>query len=180
MAESPNHTGRFGISLRRCRRHWYFASPSGLADVDLDCREAIAAADELLPQTEMVHGHISSRRSHRYFRPTSIPKNKSFNDPRLEKAKSARAMIVELRANGQTIVPPSINLRTGEPVEWDSEGEPATVDGDVLAAAVAQVAAAALLGTLLAERVATFRYIGARRNAATGTMGERMRWNGSS
>ena len=121
-------------------------APSGLTDVDLDCREAIAAADELLPQTEMVHGHISSLRSHRYFRPKGILKNKQFIDPRLKNSKSARAMIVEQRAHGQTVVPPSINLRTGEPVEWDCAGEPATVDGDELAAAVAQVAAAALLG----------------------------------
>src|ERR1700747_1981621 len=82
-------------------------SPSGLADVDLDCREAIAAADELLPQTAMIHGHLSSRRSHRYYRPTGIPQNKPFKDPRLEKSKSARAVIVELRTNGQTVVPPS-------------------------------------------------------------------------
>src|SRR4029077_5456865 len=73
-------------------------SPSGLADVDLDCREAIAAADVLLPQTAMEHGHISSRRSHRYYHPTSVPRNKQYKDPRLEKDKSARAMIVELRA----------------------------------------------------------------------------------
>jgi putative DNA primase/helicase len=121
-------------------------SPSGVADVDLDCREAIAAADVLLPQTAMIHGHISSPRSHRYYRPTSIPKNKSFHDPRQDKTKSARAVIAELRTNGQTVVPPSINLRTGELVTWDSEGEPATIDGDALAAAVAKVASAALLG----------------------------------
>ena len=121
-------------------------APSGLADVDLDCREAIAAADVLLPETAMVHGHLSGRRSHRYFRPTSILKNKQFIDPRLKNSKSARAMIVEQRTHGQTVVPPSINLRTGERVEWDSEGEPATVDGDVLATAVEKVAAAALLG----------------------------------
>src|ERR1700751_4113927 len=48
-------------------------APSGLADVDLDCREAIAAADELLPKTAMIHGHLSSRRSHRYYLLTSIP-----------------------------------------------------------------------------------------------------------
>jgi hypothetical protein len=121
-------------------------SPSGLADVDLDCHEAIAAADVLLPTTAMVHGHQSSPRSHRYFRPTGILKSKPFKDPRLEKTKSTRAMIVELRVSGQTIAPPSINLRTGELVEWDSEGEPATIDGDELARAVEQVAAAALLG----------------------------------
>ena len=121
-------------------------APSGLTDVDLDCREAIAAADELLPQTEMVHGHISSPRSHRYFRPKGILKNKQFIDPRLKNSKSARAMIVEQRAHGQTVCPPSSNLRTGELVEWDCDGEPATVDGEVLAAAVEQVAAAALLG----------------------------------
>jgi hypothetical protein len=121
-------------------------APSGLADVDLDCREAIAAADELLPKTAMIHGHLSSPRSHRYYLPTNIPKNKSFHDPRQDKAKSARAVIAELRTNGQTVVPPSINLRTGELVTWDSEGEPATVDGNVLATAVAHVAAAALLG----------------------------------
>src|ERR1700720_686573 len=121
-------------------------SPSGLDDVDLDCHEAIAAADVLLPQTAMIHGHRSSPRSHRYYRPTSIPKNKSFHGPREEKTKSSRSVIVEMRTNGQTVVPPSINLRTGEPVQWDCDGEAATVDGDVLAAAVAQVAAAALLG----------------------------------
>jgi P4 family phage/plasmid primase-like protien len=120
-------------------------SPSGLADVDLDCHEAIAAADVLLPETAMIHGHVSSPRSHRYYS-TNITKNKQFIDPRLEKSKSARAMIVELRTNGQTVVPPSVNLRTGERVEWDCDGEPASVDGIVLAAAVAQVAAAALLG----------------------------------
>src|SRR5579862_2486132 len=121
-------------------------APSGLADVDLDCHEAIAAADVLLSETQMVHGHLSSRRSHRYYRPTGIPKNKSFHDPRQTKTESARAVIAELRANGQTITPPSINLRTGEPVEWDCDGEPAAIDGDALAAAVANVAAAALLG----------------------------------
>ena len=121
-------------------------SPSGLSDIDLDCAEAIAAADELLPKTAMVHGHLSSPRSHRYYRPTSIPKNKSFHDPRQDKTKSDRAVIAELRTNGQTVVPPSINLRTREVVTWDSESEAATVNGDVLAAAVAQVAAAALLG----------------------------------
>jgi hypothetical protein len=54
-------------------------------------------------------------------------------------------MIVELRTNGQTVVPPSINLRTGELVTWDSGGEAATVDGHELASAVSRVAAAALL-----------------------------------
>jgi hypothetical protein len=49
-------------------------APSGLADVDLNCAQAIGAADVLLPQTDLVHGHISSRRSHRYFRPTGISK----------------------------------------------------------------------------------------------------------
>ena len=66
-------------------------APSGIADVDLDCREAVAAADELLPKSAMVHGHISSRRSHRYYRPTSNLKNKQFIDPRQEKTKSARS-----------------------------------------------------------------------------------------
>jgi putative DNA primase/helicase len=121
-------------------------APSGLGDFDADCREAIAAADVLLPHTAMVHGHLSSPRSHRYYLPTSIPKNKSFHDPRQDKTKSDRAVIAELRTNGMTVVPPSTNLRTGELVTWDSKGEPATVDGDVLVAAVAQVAAAALLG----------------------------------
>ncbi len=121
-------------------------SPSGLADVDLDCAEAIAAADVLLRQTAMVHGHQSSPRSHRYYRPTGIPKNKSFHDPRQNKTKSARAVIAELRTNGMTVSPPSINLRTREVVRWNSAGEPATIDGDELARAVAQVAAAALLG----------------------------------
>ncbi len=54
-------------------------------------------------------------------------------------------MLIELRANGQTVAPPSRHLRTGEAIKWEARGEPAAVDGDELHLAVARVASAALI-----------------------------------
>jgi putative DNA primase/helicase len=118
--------------------------PSDLADVDCDCPEAVRVASVLLPATPMVHGHRSNPTSHYYFRPMPCPSNRSFVDPR-ESGKSARATLVELRTNGQTVVPPSRHVPTGEKILWNSEGEPAEINADELLQAVAQVASAALL-----------------------------------
>jgi P4 family phage/plasmid primase-like protien len=120
--------------------------PSGLTDVDCDCPQAVAAARTLLPPTGMVHGHLSNPHSHHYYRQSSISATKQFQDPCLvTKNDRERAMLVEFRVNGQTVVPPSINQKSGEPVEWESDGEPADVDGAELSRLVGQVAAVALL-----------------------------------
>jgi putative DNA primase/helicase len=118
-------------------------SPSGLADVDCDCPEAVAAARILLPQTEMVHGHASNPASHHYFRASDIGKNIKFSDPR--SSNDSRATIIEIRVNGQTVVPPSINQRSGEPVFWERKGEPADVGGLFLRKYVGRIASAALV-----------------------------------
>src|SRR5215469_876187 len=119
--------------------------PSGLVDVDLDCKKAIVAGKILLPPTAMIHGHRSSPGSHWYYRTTGALRPKKFNDPSESRNDSERSVIAELRVNGQTNVPPTINRRTGETIEWESEGEPATVDGNELSRSVSQLASAALL-----------------------------------
>ena len=116
--------------------------PSKLTDVDLDCPEAVATSKTLLPPTDMVHGRRGNPSSHRYYRVSPAPQNKSYTDPR---PSGARAVLIELRANGQTVAPPSRHLRTGETIRWEAQGEPAAVDGDKLHRAVAEVASAALI-----------------------------------
>jgi putative DNA primase/helicase len=121
-------------------------SPSGLVDVDCDCAEAAAAARILLPRTEMVHGHSSNPSSHLYFRADNINRNVAFLDPRRpQESEHNRSTIIELRVNGQTVVPPSINQRSGELVVWEQRGEPADVDGLLLLKRVKHVASAALI-----------------------------------
>jgi putative DNA primase/helicase len=118
--------------------------PSKLTDVDIDCPEALTAAKFFLPKTEMVHGRPGNPASHRFFHVTPHPRNKSFEDPRCDHDRE-RGMIIEIRGNGQTVVPPSHHSKTGELLEWVSDGQPATVGEGDLSRSVAQVAAAALL-----------------------------------
>jgi P4 family phage/plasmid primase-like protien len=119
--------------------------PSKRTDVDIDCREARVAADHLLPDTAMVHGRRGNPRSHRYYLRVGPASNQSYADPR-RGAKGERAMLVELRAVGVTVTPPSHHARTGELIEWEAFGEPTEIDPERLLKAVAKVAAAALLG----------------------------------
>jgi len=118
--------------------------PSKLTDVDLDCPEAVAASKVLLPQTGMVQGRRGNPSSHHYYTVDPAPQNKSYADPR-PRLSGERTVLIELRANGQTVAPPSHHLRTGEAIKWEARGEPETVDGDVLHHAVATVASAALV-----------------------------------
>jgi hypothetical protein len=115
------------------------AASGRLVDVDLDCPEAIAAADVLLPPTGMVFGRPSARRSHRWYRPTGRAAN-----TRAYRAPDGK-MLVESRASGcQTMAPPSIHP-DGEQVEWHEFGAPGELLTDDLEGGVARVAAAALL-----------------------------------
>jgi putative DNA primase/helicase len=109
-----------------------------LADVDLDCPEAVAAAPEFLPATDRVHGRAGNPCSHWWYERAGSRRGMAFED-------HAGKNLVELRGEGQhTLVPPSIHP-SGEPLTWERSGEPARVDADELERAVGRVAAVALL-----------------------------------
>jgi DNA polymerase-1 len=123
----------------------------GLLDVDLDSREAIAAAPGLLPPTGLVGGRAGARKSHWFYVTEDPPRKAStgFLDPTVP-ARPAEGgdhgrVLLELRSTGaQTLVPPSQHP-SGEPYTWFSFGEPAHRDARDLLRAVARVASAALL-----------------------------------
>lgn len=115
--------------------------PSGwLVDVDLDCEEAARLADEFLPPTPAVTGRTGNPRSHHWYIAAGAV-TKKFEDPVIDE------MVVEMRSTGvQTLVGPSVHPETGETYDL-LDGEPAVVEADVLAAAVA-----ALFERVLKER----------------------------
>jgi hypothetical protein len=128
-------------------------SSGGLNDVDLDCPEAIAIAPHVLPKTDAVFGRASKRRSHFLYctdLASKLPKAaEPFKDPTLGKSGDKKAMLIELRIGGggkgaQTVFPGSVH-ESGEPIEWEINGEPATVDGEELLGRVRKIGAYSLL-----------------------------------
>ena len=112
----------------------------GLVDVDLDCPEAILAADVLLPPTKVIFGRESAARSHRLYVIDEDRKRKSWKSPSGE-------MLIELRGTGaQTVFPPSVHP-TGELIQWEAPTpeEPPRVNASELEKVVQRVAAASLL-----------------------------------
>jgi hypothetical protein len=107
-----------------------------LVDVDHDCPEAITLGALLLPPTAMVHGRTSKPDSHRYYI-AGISDTVRYKD-------SDGSTLIELRGNGQTVVPPSIHP-SGEAITWTSFGTPASVEATILRQAVRRIAALALL-----------------------------------
>lgn len=79
-----------------------WGEPSGwIVDVDLDCDEAIAAADTLLPETFM-YGRRNRPASHYLYKCEGIVTQKRLN--------SKHEMILEIRSTGsQSVLPPSIH-----------------------------------------------------------------------
>jgi len=133
------HRPNIGVILGRRSR--------GIVDVDNDTVEAIAFAKLWLPATDALFGRKSKRRSHYlYYAADGVgPKTTQFKRPGNPREKTGTAMIVELRSNvGQTIFPGSIH-ESGEPVEWERDGEPATIDVAELERAVRWIAAGSLL-----------------------------------
>jgi hypothetical protein len=115
-----------------------------LADVDLDCVEALALADQYLPPTHAEFGRASKRRSHRLYTSQGSVKE-CFADP------ISGEMLVELRAAGkdggahQTMAPGSIHP-SGERVEWFSPiVAPAVVAASILRTTVAWLAVGSLV-----------------------------------
>jgi hypothetical protein len=116
--------------------------PNDPTDVDLDCAEALAVADDFLPPTRRVAGRKSNPLSHRFYRadPRTGQGTEQFRDVGKNKE-----MLVELRSLGaQTVVPPSVHP-SGEAYTWYETGEPAEVGYPELLAAVKTVSAAAIL-----------------------------------
>lgn len=131
---APLFSGPGGVGL-------LLGEPSGgLVDVDLDCEEALALADDFLPPTGMEHGRESTPRAHRWYRCSPPP-------PRTERFTAPDgAVLLELRSTGaQTMVPPSLHPDTGERVRWDADGDPAEVEASDLRQRSGELAAAVLL-----------------------------------
>jgi hypothetical protein len=125
---------------------------NGLADIDLDCIEAVHAAPELLPSTEVVFGRKTKPRSHYfYFADPPLP-TVQYKDP--FPAQNEKDTLVELRCTKkggtcghQTIIPPSTHRDTGERIQFElgHAGYPARVKAGDLQRAASRVAAASLL-----------------------------------
>jgi putative DNA primase/helicase len=105
------------------------AVSGNLVDVDHDCPEAIDLADQYLRHTGSVFGRASKPRSHRLYRCTGLALTYQFRDPIDE------SMIVELRGDTksgqpgeQTVLPGSIHVLSGEPIEWEEDGEQPLID----------------------------------------------------
>lgn len=122
---------------------------SNLADIDLDCPEALALADDFLPATGLVFGRPGKLRSHRLYSGAAF-KYEKFNDPvrvaSKDEVERKRATLIELRADSghQTIFPPSRHPE-GEIIAWVEEGQPTAIGQDDLRAAAAALSAAALI-----------------------------------
>jgi replicative DNA helicase len=111
----------------------------GLADVDLDCLEAIELAPQFLPPTA-TFGRASKPASHWLYAAPGA-------QTRQFKA-SPSETLVELRAGGsghQTVFPGSVH-ECGEPIEWTApDATPAALPATDLAQRVAQLAVACLI-----------------------------------
>jgi hypothetical protein len=111
----------------------------GLVDLDLDCAEALKLGPALLPPTNSIFGRAGKPRSHRlYFVPSACGRVHKFVAPGGE-------TLLEYRATGgQTVFPGSVHP-SGEPIEWESDGDPQTVDAGDLRKAAGELASACLL-----------------------------------
>ena len=107
-----------------------------LADVDLDCPEAIALAQAILPKTA-TFGRASAPESHWVYT-TSGSQYISYD--------SLFGKVLELRASDghQTMVPPSIHP-TGELVSWTNGHQPSNIDGGTLKRCCSLLASAAVV-----------------------------------
>jgi putative DNA primase/helicase len=114
-------------------------SPSQwLVDVDLDCPEAVALADLVLPPTQAVFGRKSHPRSHRlYYAEGATNLSLKFG---------ADGSLVELHSTGrQSVFPGSTHKDTGETIMWSAEGAPSRVDAAVLTRQVQRLGGITLL-----------------------------------
>ncbi len=122
------------------------AASHNLADIDLDCTEAIAMAPRLLPPTGAKFGRSSKPVSHYLYKVTD-PEPKAS----IKLSDDQKKTIIELRLEGgskgaQTVFPGSIH-QSGEPIQWAPDGDPAKAACAELIAAIVKIAG----GTLIAR-----------------------------
>ncbi len=99
-------------------------------DLDLDTLAAIRIADMYLPATECRWGRESKPNSHWIYRLTSLeglPQH-VYSDPEAQVDLSGRrrkATLFELRSDGHTVAPESVNVASGvpEPVRYQHDGD---------------------------------------------------------
>lgn len=109
--------------------------------MDLESAEARQFAPLLLPATA-VFGRASKLRSHWLYR-SDVSSSLVIRDP-IGRHNARDSLLVELRAEGQTVFPGSIHP-AGEPVEWAGNWEPLEVDGDDLVRRVRTLAVLSVL-----------------------------------
>jgi putative DNA primase/helicase len=110
----------------------------GLVDVDLDSTEAVQLASSFLPPTGMVFGRPGKPASHWLYKVSEPGGAQKFTDPVL------KHVIAEYRANGCFTVFPGSTHPTGEPIEFEADGEPALVDREELIGKLQAMAAASV------------------------------------
>lgn len=118
--------------------------PRVIADVDLDCVEALAVLPLLRgPKTDRVFGRASKPHSHYLFELKKEFALVKFKDPLLKREE--HPTLIELRGKGeQTVVPPTVHP-SGERITWERKGEFGESTFEDLRAWVSKIAAAALL-----------------------------------
>ena len=119
---------------------------SGLLDVDLDCTQAVALADVILPEpyAEFDRGTNDSR--HYLYKSNSFGGRKAFNGG------MQNSTLVELRGNNhQTMIPPSMHPEGQLLAYTKSNPEAPTVEYDQLRKSVALLAAASELAEFWRE-----------------------------
>lgn len=144
-ADPADFTGRnVGVKLGPDSGH--------VADVDLDCREAVALGPLLLPATGAAFGRGGQLTHALYHATDGTAEYAKLQDPVLT---GDAATIIELRWPSwdeseqrytalQSVLPPSLH-HTGDTIAWVRDGDPAVVPGADLGAAVRHIGAATLL-----------------------------------
>jgi hypothetical protein len=103
-----------------------------LIDADLDHQLAVELAETHLPSTRSIFGREGKRRSHWLYYASSPVATRQWRLP-------DRSMVVELRSAGaQTVFPGSVH-ECGEPIEWELDGEPTTINPSELANALNEI-----------------------------------------
>src|ERR1700730_5498720 len=120
---------------------------NGLADIDLDCDEAIAVAAAFFPRTR-IFGRPSKRFSHWLFT-TELAATDAVATIKFQDIHKPAKVILEIRIGGagkaaQTIFPGSVHPN-GEAIQWEELREVSAIDGTTLKRAAARVAACVLI-----------------------------------
>ncbi len=109
---------------------------SSILDIDLDCMEAKALADVILPAPHAVFDKGSKDSGHYLYQASSFGPRKTFN------TEGAKSTFVELRGDGcQTMIPPSIHPNGGTLAFMSFDKEATEVQYDYLLESVNFLAA---------------------------------------